>query len=97
MTSPNMRHDLLYGNIRLFAGTSTPELAQEVSEYLNIPLCGRDVIEFTNENLFVKLHSSVRGQDCYIIQTTSIPVHRNLMELLIMIDAMKRAAAVASN
>ncbi|NMD26714.1 MAG: ribose-phosphate diphosphokinase [Chloroflexi bacterium] len=88
-----MRHDLLYGNIRLFAGTSTPELAQEVSEYLNIPLCGRDVIEFTNENLFVKLHSSVRGQDCYIIQTTSIPVHRNLMELLIMTQTLRLDSA----
>ncbi|MBP7031280.1 MAG: ribose-phosphate diphosphokinase [Anaerolineaceae bacterium] len=83
----------MYGNIRLFAGTSTPELAQEVSEYLNIPLCGRDVIEFTNENLFVKLHSSVRGQDCYIIQTTSIPVHRNLMELLIMTQTLRLDSA----
>ena len=93
MTSPNMRHDLLYGNIRLFAGTSTPELAQEVSNYLETPLCGRDVIEFTNENLFVKLHASVRGQDCYIIQTTSIPVHRNLMELLIMTQTLRLDSA----
>ncbi|MBP7040778.1 MAG: ribose-phosphate diphosphokinase [Anaerolineaceae bacterium] len=83
----------MYGNIRLFAGTSTPELAQEISDYLNIPLCGRDVIEFTNENLFVKLHSSVRGQDCYIIQTTSIPVHRNLMELLIMTQTLRLDSA----
>ncbi|HOT53360.1 MAG TPA: ribose-phosphate pyrophosphokinase-like domain-containing protein, partial [Anaerolineaceae bacterium] len=88
MTSPNMRHDLLYGNIRLFAGTSTPDLAREISDYLGLPLCGRDIIEFTNENLFIKLHSSVRGQDCYIIQTTSIPVHRNLMELLIMTQTL---------
>jgi len=88
-----MRHDLLYGNIRLFAGTSTPELAQEVSDYLETPLCGRDVIEFTNENLFVKLHASVRGQDCYIIQTTSIPVHRNLMELLIMTQTLRLDSA----
>ncbi|MEL7645375.1 MAG: ribose-phosphate diphosphokinase [Anaerolineaceae bacterium] len=93
MTSPNMRHDLLYGNIRLFAGTSTPDLAQEVSEYLNTPLCGRDVIEFTNENLFVKLHASVRGQDCYVIQTTSIPVHRNLMELLILTQTLRLDSA----
>lgn len=93
MTSPHMRHDLLYGNIRLFAGTSTPELAYEVSEYLGTPLCGRDIIEFTNENLFVKLHASVRGQDCYIIQTTSIPVHRNLMELLIMTQTLRLDSA----
>lgn len=93
MTSPNMRHDLLYGNIRLFAGTSTPELAREISDYLGLPLCGRDIIEFTNENLFIKLHSSVRGQDCYIIQTTSIPVHRNLMELLIMTQTLRLDSA----
>ncbi|HOG58830.1 MAG TPA: ribose-phosphate diphosphokinase [Anaerolineaceae bacterium] len=93
MTSPNMRHDLLYGNIRLFAGTSTPDLAREISDYLGLPLCGRDIIEFTNENLFIKLHSSVRGQDCYIIQTTSIPVHRNLMELLIMTQTLRLDSA----
>jgi len=83
----------LYGNIRLFAGTSTPELAREISDYLGLPLCGRDIIEFTNENLFIKLHSSVRGQDCYIIQTTSIPVHRNLMELLIMTQTLRLDSA----
>ncbi len=93
MTSPHMRHDLLYGNIRLFAGTASPDLSQEVSDYLGIPLCGRDVIEFTNENLFVRLHTSVRGQDCYIIQTTSIPVHRNLMELLIMTQTLRLDSA----
>lgn len=93
MTLPNMRHDLLYGNIRLFSGTASPELSREISEYLQIPLCGRDVIEFTNENLFVKLHSSVRGQDCYIIQTTSIPVHRNLMELLILTQTLRLDSA----
>ncbi|MFZ3151764.1 MAG: ribose-phosphate pyrophosphokinase [Anaerolineaceae bacterium] len=93
MTLPNIRNDLLYGNIRLFSGTASPDLSQEISEYLGIPLCGRDIIEFTNENLFVKLHSSVRGQDCYIIQTTSIPVHRNLMELLILTQTLRLDSA----
>ncbi|WP_322806195.1 ribose-phosphate pyrophosphokinase-like domain-containing protein, partial [Thermanaerothrix sp.] len=79
------RHErMMYGGIRLFAGTACPELAQSIAEYLGLPLCGRDVITFPNDNLFVRLHSSVRGQDCYVIQTTSAPVHRNLMELLIM-------------
>ncbi len=93
MTLPNMRHDLLYGNIRLFSGTASPELSTEISEYLGTPLCGRDITEFTNENLFVKLHASVRGQDCYIIQTTSIPVHRNLMELLILTQTLRLDSA----
>jgi ribose-phosphate pyrophosphokinase len=68
MTPGKTLHSLLYGNIRLFAGTASLDLAQEVADNLGLQLCGRDVIEFTNENLFVKLHASVRGQDCYIIQ-----------------------------
>jgi len=83
----------VYGGIKLYAGTGSPELAQKVSDYIGEPLCGRDIIQFPNENLFVKLHSSVRGQDVYIIQTTSAPVHRNLMELLIMIQTLKLDSA----
>jgi len=93
MASPHMKHELLYGNIKLFAGTASPELAKEVAEYLGLPLCGRDIIDFPNENIFVKLHASVRGQDCYVIQTTSIPVHRNLMELLIATQTLKLDSA----
>lgn len=89
-----IHHDLkVYGSIKLYAGTGSPDLAQKISEYLGEPLCGRDVIEFPNENLFVKLHSSVRGQDVYIIQTTSQPVHRNLMELLIMLQTLRLDSA----
>jgi ribose-phosphate pyrophosphokinase len=56
-------------------------------------LCGRDIVQFPNENLFVKLHRSVRGQDCYVIQTTTGPVHRNLMEMLIMLQTMRLDSA----
>jgi ribose-phosphate pyrophosphokinase len=83
----------VYGDIKLFAGTGTPELAQKISDYLNSPLCGRDVIEFPNENLFIKLHGSVRGQDVYVIQQTGTNVHRNLMELLIMIQTLRLDSA----
>ncbi len=97
----------MYGEIKLFSGTSNPALAEEISEYLGIPLSGCDIIEFPNENIFVKLHKSVRGQDVFIIQPTCRSVNRritldgerassvndNLMELLIMIDTMKRASA----
>ena len=88
-----MQHDLLYGNIKLFAGTASPELANEIANYLGQPLCGRDILEFPNENLFVRLHNSVRGQDCYVIQSTAAPVHRNLMELLITIQTLKLDSA----
>src|SRR5512140_2264869 len=79
----------VYGGIKLYAGTGSPVLAQKVADYVGEPLCGRDIIQFPNENLFIKLHSSVRGQDVYVIQTTSAPVHRNLMELLILIQTLK--------
>ncbi len=83
----------VYGEIKLYAGTGSPELAQKISDYLKSPLCERDVIEFPNENLFVKLHSSVRGQDVYVIQQTASNVHQNLMELLIMIQTLRLDSA----
>jgi ribose-phosphate pyrophosphokinase len=83
----------MYGDIKLYAGTSCPDLAGQIAKYLNLKLCGRDIIQFPNENLFVKLHSSVRGQDCYVIQTTSSPVHRNLMEMLILLQTLRLDSA----
>jgi ribose-phosphate pyrophosphokinase len=82
-----------YGDIRLYAGSASQELAKEISEYLSVPLSGYDLVEFQNENLFIRLHGSVRGQDVYLIQSMSPPVHRNLMEMLIMIDCLKRDSA----
>jgi ribose-phosphate pyrophosphokinase len=83
----------MYGEIKLFSGTGCVELAEEISAILNVPLSGRDIIEFPNENLFVRLHESVRGQDVFVIQATSSPVNRNIMELLILLDTLKRASA----
>lgn len=93
MTQLHGRHELMYGDIKLFAGTACPELAQEMAAHLGLELCGRDIIEFPNENLFIKLHKSVRGQDCYVIQTTSAPVHRNLMEMLILLQTLRLDSA----
>ena len=90
----NVRHTPgMYGDIKIFAGTGCPDVAQRISQYLNIPLSGRDITEFSNENLWVRLHHSVRGQDVYVIQTTSRPTHRNLMELLIMLQTMRLDSA----
>jgi ribose-phosphate pyrophosphokinase len=83
----------VYGGIKLYAGTASPELAQKIADYLGEPLCGRDIIQFPNENLFVKLHTSVRGQDVFIIQHTAAPVHRNLMELLILLQTLRLDSA----
>ena len=90
----HVHHDLkVYGGIKLFVGTGSPELGQKISDYLGQPVSEREVIEFPNENLFVKLQGSVRGQDVYVIQSTSSPVHRNLMELLIMIQTLRLDSA----
>jgi ribose-phosphate pyrophosphokinase len=83
----------VYGGIKLYAGTASQDLARKVADYLGEKLCGRDIVEFPNENLFVKLHSSVRGQDVYVIQHTSAPVHRNLMELLILLQTLRLDSA----
>ena len=83
----------MYGDIKLYAGSGSPDLAQKIADYLGQPLSPREVIQFPNENIFVKLNSSVRGQDVYIIQTTSSPVHYNLMELLIMIQTVRLDSA----
>ena len=56
----HVHHDLkVYGGIKLFGGTGSPELAQKIADYLELPLSGREVIEFPNENLFIKLNSTV--------------------------------------
>ncbi len=84
---------LSYGDVKLYAGTACPDLAESIARYLDQSLCPRDVVTFANDNILVKLHTSVRGQDCYVIQTTSVPVHRNLMEMLIMIQTLRLDSA----
>jgi ribose-phosphate pyrophosphokinase len=83
----------MYGEIRIFSGTANRPLAEEIARYLNAPLDGVDIIEFPNENIFIKLHRSVRGQDVFVIQPTCAPVNHSIMELLIMLDTLKRASA----
>ncbi len=93
MSMPHSHEMKVYGGIKLYAGTASPGLSQKVADYLGESLCGRDIIEFPNDNLFVKLHSSVRGQDVYVIQHTASPVHRNLMELLILLQTLRLDSA----
>jgi ribose-phosphate pyrophosphokinase len=83
----------MYGEIKLYAGSGSPDLSQKIAEYLEQRLSPREIIQFPNENIFVKLNNSARGQDVYVIQTTSSPVHYNLMELLIMIQTVRLDSA----
>jgi len=92
--SQHSSHEIkMYGEIKLYAGSGSPELAQKIADYLEQKLSPRQVILFPNENIFVQLNSSARGQDVYVIQTTSSPVHYNLMELLIMIQTLRLDSA----
>ncbi len=79
-----------YGDIKLFAGSGSTGLAHEIGEYLGVALEDYDKVVFPNENIFIRLKGSVRGQDVYLIQSMAPPVHRNIMEMLIMIDCLKR-------
>lgn len=79
--------------LKVFTGTAHPSLAQAICEYLGIPLGEAEVLEFKNENIFVRILENVRERDIFVVQSLSSPVNKNLVELLIMIDAFKRASA----
>lgn len=82
----------MHGEIKLFSGTGCPDLAREISHYLDVPLSTREILQFPNENIFVRLEESIRGQDVFLIQTMASPVSHNILELLIFLDALKRAS-----
>ena len=79
--------------LKVFSGNAHRELAQDVCQYLNIPLGQAEVFKFANDNTFVRILENIRQRDVFIVQPTCAPVNDNLMELLIMIDACKRASA----
>ena len=79
--------------IKIFTGNSHPELAKEIADLLGIPLGNAKVSTFSDGEISVDINETVRGVDIFIVQSTSSPVNNNLMELLIMIDAFKRASA----
>jgi len=79
--------------LKVFTGNAHPTLAQQVADYLSIPLGKCEVFEFSNENTFVRILENVRQRDTFVIQPICSPVDRSLVELLIMIDALKRASA----
>jgi ribose-phosphate pyrophosphokinase len=79
--------------LKVFSGNAHPELAKAIADYLKIPLGNCEVMEFSNENTFVRILENVRERDVFIVQPISSPVNSHLMELLIMIDAVKRASA----
>jgi ribose-phosphate pyrophosphokinase len=81
------------GAIKLVAGNSNPALAQEIADYLKTPLTKAVVRRFADMEVFVEIQENVRGADCFVIQSTSYPANDHLMELLIIIDALRRSSA----
>lgn len=79
--------------LRLFSGTSNPELAREIGAYLGIPDGPRVIKRFADGELYIQIQESIRGCDVFLIQPTCAPVNDHLMELLIMVDACRRASA----
>ncbi len=81
-------------DLKVFTGNAHPALAQAITEYLGIALGQAEVFEFSNENIFVRIQENVRERDIFVVQPICSPVNKSLMELLIMIDALKRASAL---
>ena len=83
----------MYDRIRIFSGNSNPSLAESIAQSLNLPLGKAKVKTFSDGEIMVEIQENVRGRDIYIIQSTCSPTNNNLMELLIIMDALRRASA----
>jgi ribose-phosphate pyrophosphokinase len=83
--------------LQLFTCNSNPGLAREIADHIGVPLGDAEVGKFSDGEIHVKLDESVRGSDVYVIQSTCHPVNQHLMELLVMVDALKRASARTIN
>lgn len=84
-------------NLKIFSLNSNPELAKEIADIVGVQLGKCSVTRFSDGEVQINIEESIRGCDCYIIQSTSDPVNEHIMELLIMVDALKRASAKTFN
>ena len=82
------------GAVKLVAGNSNPALAQQIAEYLKISLTKAVVKRFADMEIFVEIQENVRGADVFVIQSTAFPANDHLMELLIIMDALRRPVPV---
>jgi len=79
--------------LKIFSGNANMRLAEEIAEYLGVSVGESKVSRFSDGEIHVKINESVRGADVFVIQPTCEPVNENIMELLIVVDALKRASA----
>ncbi|MGE5702348.1 MAG: ribose-phosphate diphosphokinase [Clostridia bacterium] len=83
--------------LKVFTCNANPQLAREIAEHIGLPIGNAETVHFSDGECQIKLNESVRGCDVYVIQPTSAPVNEHLMELLVMVDALKRASAKSIN
>jgi len=83
----------MFKSISIFSGQAHARLAGQIAEYLELPLGRARTSRFSDGEIFAEIQENVRGVDVYVVQPTCAPVNDNLMELLIMVDALKRASA----
>ncbi|MDB5775343.1 MAG: prsA, partial [Herbaspirillum sp.] len=80
-------------NLMVFTGNANPDLAIEVAAKLGIPLGKANVSKFSDGEVMVEINENVRGKDVFVLQSTCVPTNDNLMEIMLMVDALKRASA----
>ena len=80
-------------NLSVFSGNANPQLVAEIVDYLKVPLGNARVEQFSDGEITVEIEENIRGRDVFIVQPTCAPSHKNLMELLLMIDACNRSSA----
>lgn len=85
------------GKLKLFAGSSNPRLAEAIAKHIGVPLGASKVNRFSDGEIHILLDDSVRGSNVFVVQSTCLPVNEHLMELLVMVDALKRASAKTIN
>src|SRR5436853_7265120 len=88
-----MAENNAYGELTLFCGTATPALGEEIAAYLQIPQGRVNIARFADGEIYVRFEENARGVDAFVLQSTCHPVNEHLMELLFMVDALRRASA----
>jgi ribose-phosphate pyrophosphokinase len=93
MAAPQPIRSMNHDRLKVFSGNAHPALAREICHWLDKPLADSEIRHFSDGEIHLQIQENVRGEDVFVIQPTSTPVDRNLMELLLMLDALKRASA----
>ena len=93
MAAPQPTRSMNHDRLKIFSGNAHPALAREICTWLDKPLADAEIRQFSDGEIHLQIQENVRGEDVFVVQPTSTPVDRNLMELLLILDALKRASA----